>query len=87
MVSILDAEEVQVRLRVKSRAKALEIMSRLPHLDLKPLGSKKRILRIAEDTLDAYCRGEIELDNSKAKLSSDYREKRANPCEKLAFRK
>ncbi len=62
MVTLLDASEVQTRLRLRSRTKTLEIMRRLPHIDLSPAGSKKQNLRVTEDTLDAYCRGRLNLD-------------------------
>ena len=45
MVTLLDAQAVQVQLKLRSRAKAIEIMARLPHIDLAPPGSRKRNLR------------------------------------------
>ena len=59
MVTLLDAQAVQAQLKLRSRAKAIEIMARLPHIDLAPPGSRKRNLRVTEATLDAYCQGQI----------------------------
>ena len=59
MVNLLDAQAVQAQLKLRSRAKAIEIMARLPHIDLAPPGSRKRNLRVTEATLDAYCQGQI----------------------------
>lgn len=64
MVMLLDAREVQARLKLRSRCKALEIMGRLPHIDLSPNGARKRNLRIMEDTLDAFCNGSLKLDGA-----------------------
>jgi len=62
MVTLLDASEVQTRLRLHSRTKTLEIMRRMPHINLSPAGAKKQNLRVTEDTLDAYCLGRLNLD-------------------------
>ena len=62
MVVLLDAGEVQSRLKLHSRSKAIEIMRRLPHVDLSQRGAKKRNLRVTEDALDAFCCGRINLD-------------------------
>jgi len=64
MVILLSAQEVQTQLKLKSRPKAIEIMERLPHIDLSPRGAKKRNLRVMEDTFDAYCHGKICLDET-----------------------
>lgn len=61
---MLTAEDVQDRLKLKSRAKALEVMTRLPHVNLAPRGAAKRNLRITEVTLEAFCSGKIDLSNS-----------------------
>ena len=53
MVPLLDAQAVQAQLKLRSRAKAIEIMARLPHIDLAPPGSRKRNLRVTEATLPA----------------------------------
>lgn len=67
MVMLLDAREVQTRLKLRSRCKALEIMGRLPHIDLSPKGARKRNLRIMEATLDAFCNGSLKLDGAEGK--------------------
>ena len=59
LVTLLDAQAVQAQLKLRSRAKAIEIMAWLPHIDLAPPGSRKRNLRVTETTLDAYCKGQI----------------------------
>lgn len=67
---MLDAREVQTRLKLRSRCKALEIMGRLPHIDLSAKGARKRNLRIMEATLDAFCNGMLKLDGAEGQQPS-----------------
>ena len=69
MVTLLDAKAVQAQLKLRSRAKAIEIMARLPHIDLAPPGSRKRNLRVTEATLDAYCQGQITPEGCNAPIA------------------
>lgn len=61
---MLTAEDVMKRLRLHSRTKAIEVMARLPNVDLAPRGAKKRSLRITEATFDAFCNGKIQLSGT-----------------------
>ena len=76
MVTLLDAQAVQVQLKLRSRAKAIEIMVRLPHIDLAPPGSRKRNLRVTEATLDAYCQGQIMLEGYNAPIAPRHKASR-----------
>ena len=76
MVTLLDAQAVQVQLKLRSRAKAIEIMARLPHIDLAPPGSRKRNLRVTEDTLDAYCQGQIMPEGYNATIAPRHKASR-----------
>ena len=69
MVTLLDAQAVQAQLKLRSRAKAIEIMARLPHIDLASQGGRKRNLRVTEATLDAYCQGQIMLEGYNAPIA------------------
>ena len=68
MITLLNAQAVQAQLQLRSRAKAIEIMALLPHIDLAPSGSCKRNLRVTEATLDAYCQGQIQLKECNERL-------------------
>ena len=64
MTNLMTAEEVQARLKVKSRAKAIELMERLPHINLAKAGARQRQLRITTDTLEAFMQGKLSLDET-----------------------
>ena len=95
MVTLLDAQAVQAQLKLRSRAKAIEIMARLPHIDLASQGGRKRNLRVTEATLDAYCQGQITPEGYNApiaprrKASPNGRRQPINPAsgEFVAYRR
>ena len=89
---MLTAEDVMKRLRLHSRTKAIEVMARLPNVDLAPRGAKKRSLRITEATFDAFCNGKIQLSGTVESnvldlgIERDHRKRRAAPGRTIEYR-